>query len=126
MKKALDEKTGEYHKEPGFHGNEKPSDSSCVICPFITGRLIEWNVDVLARLLKQIESRRRTAKTSKGDTSAEIMHEGLIIDEVKEIIELPHTEKGCASAEDHEKIELDKCVIEQLRGYVRYVSFLCM
>lgn len=92
-----------------------------------TRRLIEWNVDVLARLLKQIQARRQVtgSKNEKFEDPEDAFSGGSIIEEVKEIITLPHFSKGHAKAlEEVEKTELDENVMAQLRDYVATIANL--
>jgi len=89
-----------------------------------TTRLIEWNVDVLARLLKEIKVRRKAQGTDKIKfKDPEDVFEGgaKIINEVKEIIKLPRYE---GSLKDAKSVELDYDIVEQLRDYVSTIASL--
>jgi len=94
-----------------------------------TERLIEWNVDVLHRLLKQIVARRRAEKGVSG-YEPEYMEEnnvdyntsspsGTTIDEVAEIITLPQFNATAVSnQEDPDSVILPAHVVDQLYDYV--------
>jgi class 3 adenylate cyclase len=94
-------------------------------------RLIEWNVHVLADLLKQIDiNQRAKGKTpvliSNPDTRFEGGNES-ILDEVQEIITLPRFDKSDAEdvLEDKEKsVELSDEVMSQLYNYVATIASL--
>ena len=87
-----------------------------------TTRLIDWNVDVLVRLLKQILAHRQSAAKTIGSKPNEARYQNrstLIMDEVKEIIVLPEFDSAAALAEElSEEIELNDEVVEQLHDYV--------
>lgn len=117
-----------------------------------TARLIDWNCDVLLRLMKQIVARRRamakmkqsivglnSLKTSRraslngslhGASMDESNENGTVIDEVMEIITLPKLDLKITKAqEDADSVELPDEVVSQLMEYVsniaamyRYVS----
>lgn len=88
-----------------------------------TLRLIEWNVDVLLRLLKQIVARRKACPPEDvlppNETffSREV-HKMSALDEVKEIVALPKFREGTTCQEDPENVELPGEVAEQLHDYV--------
>lgn len=88
-----------------------------------TLRLIEWNVDVLLRLLKQIVARRKVYPPEERMPPNETyfsrdVHKMSALDEVKEIISLPKFRESAVSQEDPENIELPNGVAEQLHDYV--------
>jgi class 3 adenylate cyclase len=94
-----------------------------------TRRLVDWNTDVLSRLLKHIQSRRRASKkTKKGKEGAPVSSIGSsdgALDEVKEVIEFPIYDAAVAAQEeDPESIELDKDVEKELRSYVVTICML--
>lgn len=92
-------------------------------------RLIEWNVDVLLRLIKQIVAWRQSCTLP----SNEFVHpvearfdsspDSKTLDEVKEIIKLPKF-KEVNMEEDPEKVEVDPDVVAQLHDFVSKIS--CM
>jgi hypothetical protein len=92
-----------------------------------TLRLIEWNVDVLLRLLKQIVARRKACPPEDAIPPNETyfsreVHKMSALDEVKEIIALPKFRESSQSQEDPESIELPPGVAEQLHDYVCNVA----
>jgi hypothetical protein len=95
-----------------------------------TERLVDWNTDVLCRLLKQIMIRRGgPTSTEPGIEWKDIdLNKGLMdiakknpFDEVKEIIALPplNSIKALHGLLD---VEVPKNVIEQLRDYVSQIA----
>ena len=95
-------------------------------------RLIEWNVDVLHRLLKQIVARRKCLENAKGSHSASISvpnvasrSDQTVLDEVCEIITLPKFDaKAVRKQVNPDSIVLGDAVVEQLRGYVAGIAAL--
>jgi class 3 adenylate cyclase len=92
-------------------------------------RLVDWNSDVLARLLRQIVAHRNAIKKLRGTVSSstpatlEIKSGGTVIDEVKEIIELPEYDPLAAQyQEDPQSIDLGEAAQKQLRDYVMLVA----
>ena len=83
-------------------------------------RLVEWNVEVLSRLLKQIIARRNATKTSgvRGARPREekfLVHATNPLDEAVDIIQLPKFDAEAArKQEDIKNIQLPPEVIEQL------------
>ncbi|KAL7569745.1 hypothetical protein ACA910_005691 [Epithemia clementina (nom. ined.)] len=97
-------------------------------------RLIDWQVDVFTRLLKQVMARRNASEkadprllqstvftTEPLRWSQEPGH--TCLDEVKEIITLPEFD-GCVAnmQEDLDNIELGEAVMKQLRSYISTIS----
>jgi len=97
-----------------------------------TSRLIEWNCDVLQRLLKQIIARRvfyddRKSSESLNDScnSDESMPKGMPLEEVAEIIALPAFDHKVASQQKNaDSIELPPIVLEQLKEYVTTIAYM--
>ena len=104
-----------------------------------TKRLIDWNVEVLARALKQIvvhrntviRAHRETEFSSSSDagssTSAWAVDEGkTVLDEVCEIIELPDiiNKTTAELPQNVDSIVLAENVVEQLTDYVTSLSVL--
>lgn len=98
-------------------------------------RLVDWNVDILSRLLRQIIARRQAdgGKTVPGTKLVPIEHEwrqpsGIVMDEVREIIQLPKYDNEVARRKKSQispkSIKLPKHVIDQLRAYVSTVASL--
>jgi class 3 adenylate cyclase len=95
-----------------------------------TKRLVDWNVDILSSLLRQITARREASHSSrKGYKVYEMatpklnMLEGTVLDEVTEIIELPAFDPQVARRQkDSKTIQLDTVVLEQLESFVTAVA----
>ena len=105
-----------------------------------TSRVVEWNVDVLVTIIKQIVARRQAQQAQQQDTNGKrirskksgsssfanasanatttIGHDfaGNPLDEVVEIIALPDLYHG--DEEDPNTIELDPEIIVAIRSYV--------
>jgi hypothetical protein len=84
-------------------------------------RLVGWNTDLLAKLLCQIMARRNMPKSFRVADSSTVHHgEGQsVIDEVKEIIELPEFDvRNFRTPQDLDSIALPPEVASQLRDYV--------
>lgn len=92
-------------------------------------RLITWMVDVLAKLLVPIVSTRRTRRNQNGQRSRDLPdlpRQGAktVLDEVEEIVQLPHfTEVAVASKDTHHK-ELDKAALEELNSFVTCIAHM--
>ena len=100
-----------------------------------TKRLIEWNVDVLKRLLKEVVARRQATMDRKQKSQTEIYQPEMehnqeagktVIDEVVEIIHLPkYNAKSTVDPEQLDTAELlGDQVCDQLRTYVASVAAL--
>ena len=94
-------------------------------------RLIEWNVETLVCLLKQIVARRNSQSSATVSSGSSLVDEtkkvtqGSFLDEVKEIIMLPEFDsKAARRQEDWEKVTLPHKVIDQLFNYVSCVANL--
>lgn len=98
-------------------------------------RLVDWNVDILSRLLKQIVARRESdgGKTLSGKKLDPVEREmrshegeGTILDEVAEIIQLPKYDKEAARRKKEQispqSIKLPSEVTSQLRTYVSTIA----
>ena len=100
-----------------------------------TERITAWTVEVLAKLLKDIEIR-RLATGSKRDSKyalakleqSSTMQEATdFTSEVKEIVELPKFDIAAAAAEDkvnRATIELKEVVLKELSRYVQCIAVL--
>lgn len=93
-----------------------------------TRRLINWNCEVLQRILKQILQRRESFGKKKSQNFDAIESyqpsEGkMVIDEVKEIITLPLFDPT-ASHNTKQSVELDESVRQQLQMYVAEIAAL--
>jgi 3'5'-cyclic nucleotide phosphodiesterase/Adenylate and Guanylate cyclase catalytic domain len=95
-------------------------------------RLINWNVDNLLQLLKQIAATRRSKPGKRASKVAfdekKVMSEQSepgksVIDEVKEIINLPdYTARNKSDTTNMESVVLPQPVVDQLREYVTNVA----
>jgi len=99
-----------------------------------TQRLVDWNSDIIARLMKQIIARRQASKTLKpsnfpeANASQPIRSEkkGSVLDEVLEIIHLPEFDPNIARQQvDPDTINLGDDLTRQIREYVSSVASLC-
>lgn len=92
------------------------------------GRLVDWNVEVLLRLLKQVVARRESQgrkitgvvinelelKPARGQT---------VLDEVKEIITLPQFDASTGNTRQQiDSVDIDAKAAEQLHDYVTNVA----
>jgi hypothetical protein len=92
-------------------------------------RLVDWNVDVLKRLLKQVVAKRNASSHEIFDLNHPVMMKNevnigcdtYVLDEVTEIIRLPGY-THVKMEEDPTKIELPKEVEDQLRLYVASIA----
>jgi hypothetical protein len=94
-------------------------------------RLINWNVDILLCLLKQIAAKRSvgTNSTSSSAPYNESVHAAksripcaIPLNEVQEVIRLPNFNMYDAQTEDVKKIALNPAVEKQLFDYVSSVA----
>jgi hypothetical protein len=93
-----------------------------------TMRLIDWNVDILSQLIRQIVARREALNCSRRKSSTSPLQNntpknGTVIDEVKEIIKLPPFDREAAKRQkDAKTIELSSEVSKELREFVLAVA----
>ena len=99
-------------------------------------RIADWMSEVMASLLREIEVRRRAMGTKKDSASkirklelkmARGSPDTTVIDEVKEIIELPEFDGQAARIEstmDPQDIKLNAEVLEELKEFVRAIASL--
>jgi class 3 adenylate cyclase len=111
--------SGEYDEN---HIDGAPHDAMAPVLDEKTDRLVKWNVEVLASLLKNIIARRKDILS----TQESIRHMSFSkiattpLDEVQEIIRMPVFKK-CKNNESKEE-ELSKVVMDQLREYVSAIA----
>ena len=101
--------------------NNPLSNHAAIVLDPKTSRLVQWNVDVLLRLVKQIAARRKSRPTSFQEHKFSSSSFTNPIDEVKEIITLP----GFAEQkyqEDPENVVLSKAVVDQMNEYVTSIA----
>lgn len=102
-------------------------------------RLAGWTIEVLSGLLKEIEIRRRATNTRgdsksklaklEGQSLVEAKKGSTVIDEVKEIVELPNFDVNAARKETTLKekgTELPTHVQSELSSYVRKIASMYM
>lgn len=103
----------------------------------ITGklrRLVDWNVEVLLRVLREILVHRKASQKSGSKPSqpsdlaislppSRACDTNMLVDEVKEVIELPNFDSRML-AEDPAEVEIDKVVIDQLYDFVTNIALL--
>lgn len=94
-----------------------------------TRRLIEWNVDVLKRLLKEVlawrEGSGRAVKSSFIPNEERLERGHTVIDEVSEIISLPKLHRASAAKkQDVDSVRLDEAVESQLEALVSSIAAL--
>jgi hypothetical protein len=114
------------------HPVEYVEQASKPVCSDRVARLIGWNVEVLLRLLRQIVARRIASKVKPAGNLAKL-HEtldlrgsfdGMILDEVKEIIELPQFDASAAkNQQDIDSVALDARVPLQLEDYLMTIGW---
>jgi 3'5'-cyclic nucleotide phosphodiesterase len=89
-------------------------------------RLVKWNVEILAKLLKQIVAKRNAVNSRKvfdaaamSQAEADLRKKIHVLDEVVEIIPLPAFDRQVhRRQEDPNQIDLPAVVLDQLTGYV--------
>ena len=123
------------------HGEQVPSrvstDGDCVTNdkygpsnPLLderTNRLIDWNVEMLLGLLKQIVARRNASespeKTSSTDKADGALLGATPLEEVREIIALPEFDKKAASKQPRpEEVFIPEIVQHQLHNLVSCIA----
>jgi Adenylate and Guanylate cyclase catalytic domain len=127
---AFDRGNGDKWTEAGLRSQ---TDKEEKLCDEKINRLVDWNTDVLCRILKQIAGRNRIAnKRGSVDViqaattrSDEHRSDGTVLDEVVEVIELPELNAHAAVHTDvGNGVVLDPIVVQQLRDYVYRIA--CM
>ena len=95
-------------------------------------RLVNWNCELLIRLLKTIVSRRKAAGSRPDPGNIlDMLEQALnakgnpVLDEVREVITLPQYNAEVASrAEDPDSIDLGEVVSKQLHDYIMTIATL--
>jgi hypothetical protein len=90
-------------------------------------RLIEWNLDIMARLLKQIVARRNAIEranlcSTHHESDEGFKRERIPIEEVKEIVEVSSAKWLPENIDHSDTVDLDPKVVEQLRHLLVKVS----
>jgi hypothetical protein len=91
-----------------------------------TKRLLDWNVDILRGLIKQIVARREAAPRRKSTATSSItlpMESGAVLEEVREIIEIPEYDPTSFRQQNNPgAVVLSDAVTTQLQGYVAAIA----
>jgi hypothetical protein len=124
--KSEEKKAEEKDKEPG---DKKEKEKDKEKAQEKDKHLVEWNVDLFKRMLRQILGHRMAegVETKEGMLSiAHAMKEGSTVrDEICKIIDFPLFDKKASKLKvDPETIELSKAVEDQLRDYLSFIA--CM
>jgi class 3 adenylate cyclase len=98
-------------------------------------RLVDWNTDILMRLLREINARRKATTDKRRDSMVEnpcglrsleqgdIHKRETVLDEVEEIVNLPKFDARAAkNQQDPESLDLGTEVLNQLRDYVATIA----
>jgi hypothetical protein len=80
--------------------------------------LIDWNADVLLKLLKQIVTKREIAGKAGWDDEPELETKETIFDEVVEVINLP----GFDGYTGNKSLDVDPQVVQQLKEFVAAIG----
>jgi len=95
-------------------------------------RLIEWNVDILSKLLKQVVARREirqkffdSVSKAKKHYVAKVAKGSRPIDEVVDVLSLPHFDEEAIKYQvDPESISLSNAALSQLNEFVARIAAL--
>jgi hypothetical protein len=106
-----------------IRGMANPFDSK-------TQRLVEWNTDVLSRLLKDVVASRLSRESYRAEGVSNDSVHGLVkqenatvLDEVVEIISLPEFDvQGAGTRVDASNMDLSDPVKQQLRDYITIIA----
>jgi hypothetical protein len=90
-------------------------------------RLIDWNVEVLVKLLKQVIAKREASGKAAGWDDEPALegnnnNNTCIVDEVVAVIDLPDFDPNANKKVDEKSIEVPPQVVQQLREYVSAVA----
>lgn len=93
-------------------------------------RLVNWNAEILARMLKQVVARREAMHVKPDPTekirdieTEQLQSGSLVLEEVKEIIVLPKFKAGDAkSVIDPDKVKLGDAITSQLQAYLQAIA----
>jgi class 3 adenylate cyclase len=87
-----------------------------------TARLVKWNVDVLANLLKQVNAQRDDTNVEPLEAESDVtqLSHQTVLEELKEIIHLPTFSGQKVKSKD--SMELEPMVLDQLEAYVSAVA----
>ena len=107
-------------------GTQKTSNPSDGELPKHLQRLVDWNVELLERLLKRILAKRAAAAGMSGQTETPKFkkQEGqIVVDEVVESISFPELDPSTSAGKiDANSVELSLAATSQLREYVTKIG----
>lgn len=88
-----------------------------------TQRLIDWNVELLEKLVRKIVAQYTAIYGSNADRGlSELATKGTPLDEVVEIIELPEFNANVHAQIDEHNVNLPDIVIDELRAFVAGIA----
>ena len=88
-----------------------------------TQRLVEWNVDVLSKLLQQILAARESKSKDLKHLEKKLADGSTVLEQFKEIITLPKIDiEDLQRRKNPDDIELGEEVVSQLREYITNVA----
>jgi hypothetical protein len=87
-----------------------------------TARLVQWNVEIISKILRQIEAQRELSSDCPDGTTTFGSGNGTVINEVQEVIALPNF--NGKPTRDSKSVKLDKKVGHQLHNLVSTVATL--
>jgi hypothetical protein len=109
-------------------GDDDMNEMESAVITARVSRLIDWSVEVLHKLLREIVARRKTSpsRTEKPQrVEAFIRGEGTLLEEVAEIITWPEFDAGATQNHfDADSIDLGEAVEAQLYDYVSRIASL--
>lgn len=113
-----------------WHEDEADMNESANVFPTSQGglskhyeRLIDWQVDLFSKLLKQIVAGRNNSPSERPDLSSVLTCKGPVFQEVTEYIELPQFDPQAARARLRQSnIELPPEVVSELRSFIHDIA----
>ena len=99
-----------------------------------TRRLVDWNLEIMAKLLKQVVSRRQAREELSSRKSKHVLSDlnrsghglektGTVLDEVKEVIMLPDFDPALAdSTRSAKSIEFSEGIMNDLREFITRIA----
>jgi class 3 adenylate cyclase len=89
-----------------------------------TARLVKWNVDLLANLLKQVQAGRDATNVAplEPESDVTLLSKQTVLEEVEEIIHLPTFRRQKKKVKKEKNDALSAVVLEQLEDYVSTVA----
>lgn len=94
-------------------------------------RLVEWNTDILLRLLRSVVAQRQAegvipdAPSKMASAEKNIQKPGtMVFDEIADIISMPESDSRTVEMPGQNPVEIEKVVVDQLREYVSCIAGL--